>query len=100
MSNSDGEERITLVAFAKDDAIPVGIATFLKGEFPHSYRASNLDEMSRPILLEMGNKRKITYELQYCLRRKNARSMLLGYALLGCGIEVIGNLPLQRSKEN
>ena len=99
MSNSDGAKRMTVLASRKDDGVPVGIATFLEVGFPRSSKSSPLDEASRTQFSELFKERRVTYELQYCLRRKNARGMCVGDAMLSCGIEAIANLTLKRPAE-
>ena len=101
VDNSDGENRVTVVAVSKKEAVPVGMITIIKGDCKYMVNSTPIDDASRRQFdqLKAGNSRVCCYDLQYCIRKPSFRTMSVGDALIACGIEAIAKIPLNRSKE-
>jgi len=82
-------DKIMIVAFEKDSSDPSGLVLLKK----RSYEASRLTPLAgHAIASDMRTTtRKLIWELSYCVRRVDKRSLCLGDILLSCAIEEVRN---------
>ena len=78
-----------IVAFEKDSSNPSGLVLLQK----RSYEASSLTFLAGHALASdmRTTTRKLIWELSYCVRRVDKRSLCLGDSLLSCAIEEVRN---------
>ena len=83
------DDKIMIVAFEKDSSDPCGLVLLKK----RSYEASRLAPLAGHALANdmRTTTRKLIWELSYCVRRVDKRSLCLGDILLSCAIEQVRN---------
>ena len=83
------DDKIMIVAFEKDSSDPSGLVLLKK----RSYEASRLTPFLGHVLPNdmRTTTRKLIWELSYCVRRVDKRSLCLGDILLSCAIEEVRN---------
>lgn len=96
----NGPDRVTVIAFCRENNQPVALATFSK----HGYETDerNLENLpgqtTRAEIVQTA--RKTFWELQYIVRRSNFKSQCLGDIVLSCGLEKLGKLCEPRTTTN
>lgn len=83
------DDKIMIVAFEKESSDPSGLILLKK----RSYEASKLTSISgHAVASDMrATTRKLMWEVSYCVRRADKRSLCLGDILLSCAIEEVRN---------
>ena len=94
-NESQSGDKIMIVAFDKDSSDPSGLILLKK----NSYDAHKLTSLAgRGVPSDMrATARKLMWEVTYCVRRVDKRSLCLGDILLSCAIEEVRNRARQDS---
>lgn len=92
----DDSDRMTVIAFSRQDDLPVALAAFKKRAYDTNILVNLPGQTIRSDIVN--TRRKSLWEVEYVVRRLEYKSQCLGDIVLSCGLEKLGELSISQSR--